>query len=239
MEKTRGNTPWATNFPPMAEKTAILRSGKKWTLAPHSDSGKRLREVMSVSEDDDLPELDTRDEREAAEQPQSSRLQSDIDRQKSADAERAALADKLGGETERPAADKSVKGASQDSPPPAQTNVGNAEGGDQPTPASHNGSAGATSDTVASADPAPTPAPAPKGKTWKEFQEECVGYNNALGPGYGFVEAQEVRNAMDAYVKVTANRGVPSGLSPVQKVNLITAIKSGTLKANGQVEAVG
>lgn len=50
-----GATTWGNpeNYPAMCEKTAIRQAAKKWTLAPHTEAGKRLRQAVT---DDELIE---------------------------------------------------------------------------------------------------------------------------------------------------------------------------------------
>jgi phage RecT family recombinase len=53
-----GNTPWDEEFGAMSEKTAIRRASKKWTFAPYSEAGRRLREAVAADDGEgELPEV--------------------------------------------------------------------------------------------------------------------------------------------------------------------------------------
>jgi phage RecT family recombinase len=70
----RGFSPWADaeSFPAMCEKTAIRRAAKKWSLAPHTDAGRKLREALSDDDRADtgeLPDIDVSMAPSGADQP--------------------------------------------------------------------------------------------------------------------------------------------------------------------------
>jgi recombination protein RecT len=57
--KGGNGSPWLTNFPEMAEKTAIRRMSRLWTLSPERrEDARRFREALAIDEADELPAME-------------------------------------------------------------------------------------------------------------------------------------------------------------------------------------